>query len=149
MATSEEQLERTLREHGHRSTRPRRAIWRVLDQVDAHLTVEEIDARLRATGETVDLASIYRALGLFADLGLVRETHLGDDAARWEVAHPDEHFHLVCGDCGDVSHHIGSLVAQITEHLDDGHGFEVRDVELVVTGRCEACRTRAAATAAG
>jgi Fur family transcriptional regulator, ferric uptake regulator len=134
-------LYRTLREQGHRSTRPRRAVWRVLAHADDHVTVEELDRRLRDAGEEVDLASIYRALALFAELGLARETRLvGEDAARWELAHPDEHFHLVCASCGDVDHHVGSLVEQIRTHLDEGHGFEVADVDLVVTGRCARCR---------
>jgi Fe2+ or Zn2+ uptake regulation protein len=135
------ELDRTLREQGHRSTRPRRAVWRVLATADAHLTVEQIAGAVRAAGDDVDLASIYRALGLFAELGLARETRLGgEEAARWERAHPDEHFHVVCAVCGDVDHHVGSLVAQIHDHLDDGHGFEVLEVELVVTGRCADCR---------
>jgi hypothetical protein len=37
-------LDRTLREQGHRSTRPRRAVWRVLAGADAHLTVEQVAA---------------------------------------------------------------------------------------------------------
>jgi Fur family transcriptional regulator, ferric uptake regulator len=137
-------LDRTLREQGHRSTRPRRAVWRVLAGADAHLTVEQVAAAVSQGGDEVDLASIYRALALFAELGLARETRLaGEEASRWERAHPDEHFHLVCAVCGDVDHHVGSLVAQIHDHLDRGHGFEVRDVELVVTGRCASCREAA------
>lgn len=133
-------LVRRLRADGYRSTRPRRAVWRALVAADAHLTVDQIDRRLRAGGEAVDLASIYRALALFAELGLARETRLGEEAAHWERAHPDEHFHLVCTVCGDVDHHVGSLVADIRAHLDQGHGFEAADVELVVTGRCADCR---------
>jgi Fur family ferric uptake transcriptional regulator len=113
----------------------------VLAAADEHLTVEQIAGAVEARGDDVDLASIYRALALFAELGLARETRLGgEEAARWERAHPDEHFHLVCAVCGAVDHHVGSLVAQIHDHLDDGHGFEVHDVELVVTGRCAVCR---------
>lgn len=135
------ELTERLRAAGYRSTRPRRAVWQVLATADAHLTVEQIDERLRDAGESVDLASVYRSLALLAELGLARESHLGDEAGRWERAHPDEHFHLVCVTCGEVDHHVGSLVASIREHLDSGHGFEATDVELVVTGRCAACRS--------
>ncbi len=138
--TTEQELVQALRASGHRITRPRLAVWHVLTEADAHLTVEQLDTRLREAGEAVDLASVYRALALFAELGIVRETRLGDDASHWERAHPDEHFHLVCVACGDVDHHVGSLVAQIRDHLHSGHGFEVEDVELVVSGRCSRCR---------
>ncbi len=135
------ELDRTLRDQGLRSTRPRRAVWRVLHAADAHLTAEEISVAVRDAGDDVDLASVYRALALFSELDLARETRLGgEEASRWERAHPDEHFHLVCAACGDVDHHVGSLVAEIRSHLDEGHGFEVADVELVVTGRCAGCR---------
>ena len=84
---------------------------------------------------------MYRSLGLFADLGLARESRLGqDNAARWERAHPDEHFHLVCTVCGRVVHHEGDLVEQVREHLAEGHRFEAETVDLVVTGRCGDCR---------
>ncbi len=135
-------LAATLRQRGHRVTRPRRAVWDALARADHHPTVEELAAAVTADGVDVDPASVYRALGLFEELGLARVSRLGDgDAGRWEVAHPDEHFHLVCQDCGEVEHHVGSLVAELTEHLEEGHGFRVTGVELVVTGRCARCAT--------
>ena len=136
-----DRLDEVLRRHGHRSTGPRRAVWRVLAGTDGHLTVDRVDELIRERGDEANLASIYRALALFAELGIARETHLGDAASTWELAHPDEHFHLVCSDCGEVGHHIGSLVADLSDHLaGDGHGFEVHHVELTVTGRCASCR---------
>jgi Fur family transcriptional regulator, ferric uptake regulator len=107
--------------------------------------VEAVHERVRARGAEVDLASVYRTLALFDELGLARVNRLGaSDAGRWELAHPDEHFHLVCTDCGMVDHHVGSLVEQIRHHLDDGHGFEARSVDLVVSGRCGTCRSEGA-----
>lgn len=138
-----EQFDELLRSNGHRSTRPRRVAWQVLLEADGHLTAEQIDAAVRAAGEHVDLASVYRSLALFAELGIARETHLGEDASHWEAAHPDEHFHLKCLSCGAVDHHVGSLVEQIRDHLSGGHGFEVHRVELIVTGHCANCRDAA------
>ncbi len=132
------ELDRTLREHGYRATTPRRLVWDALLRAPGHVTVEELSAYVV---DDVDQASIYRALALFEELGIARTSRLGDsEASRWEPAHPDEHFHLVCGSCGRIDHHVGSLVARIVDHLDEGHGFEVEQVELVVTGRCSDCR---------
>lgn len=135
-----EQVDRVLREHGYRVTRPRRAVWAVLRDARAHLTVEEIVAALDRAGEDVDIASVYRTLSLLEELDLARMSRLGDgEASRWEIAHPDEHFHLVCEDCGEVDHHVGTLVEQVRRHLAGDHGFEVHEVDLVVTGRCARC----------
>lgn len=131
-----------LRTRGYRVTQPRRAVWDVLRHADGHLTVEQVTTRIGDAGADVDLASVYRTLSLFEELGLVRTSRLGDsEAGRWELMHPDEHFHLLCEVCGDVDHHVGSLVARIRDHLDTGHEFEVRGVELTVTGVCARCRS--------
>jgi Fur family ferric uptake transcriptional regulator len=138
------ELGAALRASGHRLTEPRRAVWSVLDTTDGpgHLTVDEVVDRTHANGVGVDRATAYRVLALLEELGLVRPTQLGGEAIRWERAHPDEHFHLRCTSCGEVDHHVGTLVATVREHLDHGHGFEVGSIELTVHGRCVACRDR-------
>ena len=134
-------LEAKLRDQGYRVTRQRRAVWQAL-QGAGHVTVDELLERLDADGADVDPASVYRTLSLFDELGIARMSRLRDgDPARWELAHPDEHFHLVCDRCGEVDHHVGTLVQGIRTHLSDGHGFEVHAVELVVSGRCHRCRS--------
>lgn len=142
MATDDVQT--LLRHHGYRVTQPRRAVWRALTEASGHLTVDELATRVHRVEPSVNLASIYRSLALFQELDLARESRLGDgDAARWEVAHPDEHFHLVCDECGRIDHHVGSLVEEIRAHLSEGHGFQPRDVELTVSGRCAECSGQA------
>ena len=131
-----------LRRRGYRLTRPRQVVWEVLHRAGGHLTAEEIADEVGRVSPGVNLASVYRALALLSDLDLVRESRLGEGgAARWELAHPDEHFHLVCDRCGEVTHHAGRLVEQILEHLTEEHGFAARSVELVVSGRCRRCAT--------
>jgi Fur family ferric uptake transcriptional regulator len=131
-----------LRDNGYRLTSPRWLVWSVLRSANGHLTAEEIAALVNAADPTVNISSIYRSLTLFEDLDLVRESHLGiDDSARWEIAHPDDHFHMVCRKCGTVDHHEGELVDQIRTHLGNHHGFDADNVDLVVTGVCATCAT--------
>lgn len=129
-----------LRGEGHRWTEQRRAVWEALHDAPGHLTVDELHAAVTATSPDVNVASVYRTLTLLAELDLAREVHLGDGRGRWELAHPDDEFHLLCRECGRVTHHTGgALVAQVREHLGDGHGFQAEDVELIVKGRCAEC----------
>lgn len=133
-------VDHVLREAGYRVTAPRQLVWRVLEEATGHLTAEQIADRIQEADAGVNLASVYRALALLADLDLVRETRLGDGTARWELSHPDEHFHLVCRHCGRVTHHEGQLVEMVAEHLRGGHGFQPETIELVVSGTCSDCR---------
>lgn len=129
-----------LRDHGYRLTSPRWLVWSVLRGANRHLTADEIFVKVSEADPTVNLSSVYRSLTLFEDLDLARESHLGiDDSARWELAHPDDHFHMVCGQCGNVSHHEGALVDQVRSHLGDHHEFRADSIDLVVTGVCGDC----------
>lgn len=130
-----------LRDHGYRLTSPRWLVWSVLRSAQGHLTADEIASQVNEADPTVNLSSIYRSLTLFENLDLVRQSQLGiDESARWEIAHPDDHFHMVCRKCGQVDHHVGELVGQIRSHLVGGHDFAADEIDLVVTGVCVNCR---------
>ena len=136
-----------LRDHGYRLTSPRWLVWSVLRSAGRHLTADEVAGLVNEADPTVNISSVYRAHTLFEDLDLVRESHLGiDGAARWEVAHPDDHFHMVCRMCGAVDHHEGELVDQIRSHLGEQHDFISENIDLVVTGICAGCRQKADVT---
>lgn len=135
--TDTRELATTLRSEGHKLTNQRIEVWRVLSGAAGHLTAEEVTARCEPK---VNQASVYRTLSLFNDLGLARESRLGPDgASRWEVAHPDDVFHLVCTECRRVEHHGGQLVDEIRNHLGSAHHFVADAVELSVRGRCGTC----------
>ncbi len=130
-----------LREHGYRVTEPRLRVYELLRNGEGHLTADEIADALADGDDPVTLSSVYRVLAVLEELDVVRSSRLGEgDVSHWELAHPDEHFHVVCNQCGDVDHHRGSLVAVIEEHLSDGHGFTPEEVTVLVRGTCAACR---------
>lgn len=128
-----------LRGEGYRLTPQRQLVWEVLRKAEHHLTAEEIHAEVSRAVPEFNVASVYRTLTLLGDLGLAKEVRLGESRGHWEVAHPDDEFHLVCRVCGKVTHHRGDLVEQMRVHLSGGHGFTAEDVDLVVHGVCADC----------
>jgi len=129
-----------LRDEGYRMTPQRQLVWEALREAEHHLTAEEIHERVSRTVPDFNVASVYRTLTLLAELGLAREVQLGDGRGHWEVAHPDDEFHLVCRSCRRVTHHPGDLVEQVRQHLSGEHGFKPEAVDLVVHGVCADCQ---------
>ena len=130
-----------LRAHGYRVTEPRLRVYELLREGERHRTADEIADALADGEEPVTLSSVYRVLAVLEELDVVRSSRLGEgDVSHWELAHPDEHFHVVCNACGAVDHHRGSLVAVIEEHLTDGHGFLPEEITVLVRGTCASCR---------
>lgn len=129
-----------LRGSGYRMTPQRQLVWEALRRADRHLTAEEIHDEVTRVVPDFNLASVYRTLTLLAELDLVKEVRLGDGKGHWELAHPDDAFHLACRSCGEVAHHSGPIVEQMRAHLASEHGFQATDIDLVVHGECARCR---------
>jgi Fe2+ or Zn2+ uptake regulation protein len=136
-------IDAVLRAGDFRVTRPRQLVWDVLVTEERHLSALEIAEHVQQVDPSVNTSSVYRALSLFADLHLVRESRLDDDSSRWEPIHDDAVIHLVCEGCQRVLHHDAELVDQLRERLLHDVGFAARSIEVVVRGSCGQCDGRA------
>ena len=87
-------------------------------------------------------STVYRALRLYVDLGLIVAADTGDGEIYYEVAKLSPHHHLVCRHCGGRQAEIGdaALAAMFDEVLAQ-HDFLVETDHLVLFGLCPACRT--------
>src|SRR5689334_3478308 len=94
-----------LSEAGHRAGGAREAVVGLLARQDCCLSAQEISDRLRDSGTNVGTASIYRALDVLHELGLVQRVEFGDGGARFEPMLPggEHHHHAVCDRCGRVT----------------------------------------------
>ena len=86
-------LRSTLHAKGLRMT-PQRQL--VLDAVRElrHATPEQVCQRVQRIAPTVNITTVYRALDLLEELGLVNHTHLGHGAPTYS-ARDHKHVHLV------------------------------------------------------
>ncbi len=129
---------------GHRVT-PQRVL--ILDAVcdgGGHTTLKQVCNRVRHMDATIDQSSVYRALKLFVELGLVVSAETAAGETVYEIPKPQPHHHLVCRICGKEEE-IGpdaleGTVAFVCKH----YGFAVDVEHLVLTGVCKDCRETAA-----
>jgi Fur family transcriptional regulator, ferric uptake regulator len=139
--------DKELRARGYRVTPQRQLVLEAVTKLE-HATPEEIWADVQQTASGVNISTIYRALELLEQLGLVTHTHLGHGAPRYHLAAEAEHVHLVCSECGRVSQVDPEAVASLVADLDDKYGFETDVGHLAVFGRCAECRAKSVASPA-
>ncbi|MGH8908485.1 MAG: Fur family transcriptional regulator [Egibacteraceae bacterium] len=128
-----------LRTEGYRLTPQRQLVWDALRRATSHLTAEQIHVEVSKTVPDFNVASVYRTLTLLEELKLAQSVNLGDGKGHWEIAHPDDEFHLVCRVCATVLHHTGDIVQRVRTHLTSEHGFAPERIDLVVHGLCASC----------
>ena len=90
----------TLREAGYRLTPQRLMVLQAIAESQGHQTADAIHQEVVKTYPYLDIATVYRILQLLKRLHLVTEIDLGGNSARYEVAEPNKHHHMVCNKCG-------------------------------------------------
>jgi Fur family ferric uptake transcriptional regulator len=132
--------ERLLRDRGLRVTRPRLAVLAVLTECRAHLDVEEITAQVRERLESVSVQAVYDVLGALTAAGLARRIAPAGGPARYEARAGDNHHHLVCRKCGQITD--VDCAAGAAPCLDpiDAAGFLVDEAEVTYWGVCANCQ---------
>ncbi|HSV65446.1 MAG TPA: transcriptional repressor [Mycobacteriales bacterium] len=132
------ELQHELRARGYRLT-PQRQL--VLDAIRGlgHATPESILAEVRRTAPAVNITTVYRNLELLEQLELVRHTHLDHGAPTYHPAE-DEHVHVVCRHCEEVSEAPTELVAEVVSRLAEERGFAVDVGHITIFGTCARCQ---------
>lgn len=139
-----EQLKTLLNQEGFRLTRQRQKIleiFRSLPEGD-HLGAEEIYQTLTNAGETIGISTIYRALHLMVNMGLLRELDLAEGRKLYELATPSvhEHHHLVCVQCGAVQEFEETSMATVGVQEAERHGFALLNCQFTVYAVCPTCQ---------
>jgi len=138
---------RYLREHSLPVTHQREAVAEVVFSSPAHLSVDEIEAQLRGTGERIGKATIYRTLDLLVRSQLVAEHDFGEGFKRYEhrLSQQPVHEHLICLECGKVLEFQSAEVQHIETKISAEMGFKPARHKLEIYGLCNECQVAGAA----
>ncbi len=136
-------LKSLLNQEGFRLTHQREKILNVFQDVAMgdHLSAEVIYQKLSDQGENIGLSTIYRALHLMVDLGVLRELTLPEGRHYYELSTPfdHQHHHLVCTQCGSLGEFDADLITQIGMQEAMKQGFSLLSCQFTVLGICPKC----------
>jgi Fur family ferric uptake transcriptional regulator len=128
---------------GHRAGGARTAVIELLAAEGGCIDAEQVEARLREAGRSVGTASVYRALGLLSELGLLQKVAVAGAPVRFELVRPDghHHHHIVCDRCGRTVAFTDDDLERAVHAVSRRASFEVSSHEITLHGTCEACRS--------
>lgn len=131
--------EQVLWASGHRVTRQRALILEAVCAGEGHTSLGEIYLRVRRADASIDRSTVYRALRLFVESGLVVAADTGGDETLYEVAKLEPHHHLVCRMCGQETEIDDAALHAMFQHMLERHRFRVETDHLVLFGYCATC----------
>ena len=134
---------RYLREQGLPITQQREAVAQTVFSATGHLSVEDIEQRLREEEERIGKATIYRTLDLLVGSKLVEEHDFGEGFKRYEhrLSRQPVHEHLICLECGKVTEFRSEEVKRVESRVASEYGFAPARHRLEIYGLCRDCRS--------
>jgi Fur family ferric uptake transcriptional regulator len=131
-----------LRQHGFKVTPQRLAVLRAVSR-HPHLSAEDVLELVRADIGAISQRTVYDAVGVLADRGLIRRIQPAGSAARYEDRVGDNHHHLICRACGRVVDVDCAVGATPCLTAADDAGYEIDEAEVIFWGHCPSCRQAA------
>jgi Fe2+ or Zn2+ uptake regulation protein len=131
-----------LRSRGLRVTRPRLAVLDVLAQ-ERHLRADEVISAVNADTD-VSVQAVYDVLNTLSERGLVRRLQPRGSVARYELETGDNHHHVVCRACGQVSDvpcATGDAPCLDLPARPATDGYAIDEAEVTWWGLCPTCST--------
>jgi Fur family transcriptional regulator, ferric uptake regulator len=123
-----------------RPTRQRAAVEALLANISDFMSAQDLHARLRAQGQGVGLATVYRTLQAMSADGSVDMMRTSDGEAVYRRCITGRHHHhLVCRSCGLTVEVEGNVVESWTDKISAEHGFSDVKHTLEFFGLCSAC----------
>lgn len=121
-------------DQGLRMTDQRRTIATILDSVIDHPDVEELYERINKVDKSISLATVYRTVKLFEELGILEKLEFGDGRARYEDADREHHDHLINVQNGEVIEFVNSDIEKLQEKIAQELGFKLLGHKLELYG---------------
>ncbi|HHW56731.1 MAG TPA: transcriptional repressor [Clostridia bacterium] len=140
-----EKFKEKLKDKGYKLTTQRRVILDVImENREKHLSSEEIYDLVRQKYPEIGLATVYRTLLLFEELGIVYKLNFDDGRNRYELYHNEvhQHHHLICLKCGAVIEMEGDLLEDLEKAIEETKDFEILDHNVKFFGYCSKCRKK-------
>jgi Fur family transcriptional regulator, ferric uptake regulator len=129
-----------LEQAGYRMTAPRRALAGLVAGREGHFTADDLldTARRRRLG--LGRATIFRALDVLTELGLIERLDLPSGEHAFVACEPAHHHHIVCSSCGRSTGVADHGLERVADAIGRETGYRVETHRLELFGLCPDCQ---------
>ena len=129
---------------GYRLTRPRRAVADLISEHDGHFTALELEESARRQRLGLSRASLFRALDLLTELGVVERVDLPSGEHAYVPCARAHHHHVICSRCGRTTEVEDCGVAEAVAEIARRSGYRIETHRLELYGLCRHCQAKTA-----
>ena len=119
---------------GVRLTEQRKIIAKVMSQSEDHPDVDELHRRVSKIDSKVSIATVYRTVKLFEEVGVVAKHDFKGTKARYEQATVEHHDHLIDINTGEIIEFVNNDIEKLQKKVAEELGYKLVDHRLELYG---------------
>ena len=129
-------IEEKCKSKGVRLTDQRRIIAKVMSDSKAtygskdHPDVDELHKRVNALDKSISIATVYRTVKLFEEVGIIERHDFKEGKARYEPLSEEHHDHLIDINSGEIIEFVDEDIEKLQEKVAKKLGYKLVDHKL-------------------
>ena len=121
---------------GVKLTEQRKIIAKVMSSSKDHPDVDELYKRVSNIDPKISIATVYRTIKLFAEVGIVtKHGFKGGEKARYEELSESHHDHLIDIKTGEIIEFVDDEIEKLQKKIAEKFGYDLVDHKLELYGR--------------
>ncbi|MBP9920937.1 Fur family transcriptional regulator [Proteiniclasticum ruminis] len=127
-----------LKKHSIKVTKPRMAIYELLEKEHTGIGADYIYSTLLKENHSINLSTVYRTLELFEEKNLIQKYDLGEKKYNFSLIRHGHHHIVECDSCHKVIN-LDCPMKQIEDLITKETGFHLTEHHLELKGICKDC----------
>ena len=121
-------------EKGVRLTDQRKLVAKVMSESEDHPDVDELHKRVNKFDSKISIATVYRTVKLFEEVGVVAKHDFKGNKARYEEAPLEHHDHLIDINTGKITEFVNDDIEKLQKKVAEELGYKLVDHRLELYG---------------
>ena len=119
---------------GVKLTEQRKIIARVMSDSRDHPDVDELYNRVSKIDSKISIATVYRTVKLFEEVGIVTKHDFKGGKARYEEINEGHHDHLIDIKTGEIIEFVDDEIEKLQNKVAEKYGYKLVDHKLELYG---------------
>ena len=127
-------IEGKCKKKGVRLTDQRKLIAHVMSESENHPDVDELHKKVSKFDSKISIATVYRTVKLFEEVGISTKHEFRGGKARYEELNEGHHDHLIDIKSGEIIEFVDDEIEKLQKKVAEKYGYTLVDHKLELYG---------------
>ena len=127
-------IEKKCIDKGVKLTDQRKIIAKIMSNSNDHPDVDELFKRVTKIDSKISIATVYRTVKLFEEVGILAKHEFKGGKARYEEVNEGHHDHLIDIKSGEIIEFVDYEIEKLQKKVAEKYGYKLVDHKLELYG---------------